>query len=98
MTSTIAIDERKTEDSVLSTEYDLAVRCRSVTQQFGAGDAAVMALRGVDADVRLGELTLLVGPSGCGKTTLISVIAGLLDPTAGEVEVLGEDLTSLRGR
>jgi putative ABC transport system ATP-binding protein len=69
-----------------------------VTKQFGAGDAAVMALRGVDAEVRLGELTLLVGPSGCGKTTLISVIAGLLDPTAGDVEVLGADLTALRGR
>jgi putative ABC transport system ATP-binding protein len=98
MASAIAIDELETEDSVLSTEYDLAVRCRNVTKQFGAGDAAVMALRGVDAEVRLGELTLLVGPSGCGKTTLISVIAGLLDPTAGEVEVLGEDLTTLRGR
>ncbi|HEX4589226.1 MAG TPA: ABC transporter ATP-binding protein [Gemmataceae bacterium] len=72
--------------------------CRGVTKQFGAGEAKVMALRGVDADVRLGELTLLVGPSGCGKTTLISVIAGLLDPTAGDVEVLGEELTSLRGR
>jgi putative ABC transport system ATP-binding protein len=69
-----------------------------VTKQFGTGDAKVMALRGVDADVQLGELTLLVGPSGCGKTTLISVVAGLLDPTAGEVEVLGEDLTALRGR
>jgi putative ABC transport system ATP-binding protein len=69
-----------------------------VTKEFGAGDAKVMALRGVDADVRLGELTLLVGPSGCGKTTLVSVIAGLLDPTAGEVQVLGEDLTTLRGR
>src|SRR5262249_47593205 len=49
-------------------------------------------------DVRLGELTLLVGPSGCGKTTLISVIAGLLNPTAGEVTVLGEDLSTIRGR
>jgi putative ABC transport system ATP-binding protein len=76
----------------------LAVHCQNVTKQFGAGDAAVMALRGVDADVRLGELTLLVGPSGCGKTTLISVIAGLLDPTAGEVEVLGAELARLRGR
>jgi putative ABC transport system ATP-binding protein len=81
-----------------SVESKLAVECRGVTKQFGAGDAAVMALRGVDAEVRLGELTLLVGPSGCGKTTLISVIAGLLDPTAGEVEVLGADLTALRGR
>jgi putative ABC transport system ATP-binding protein len=77
---------------------ELAVRVRGVTKQFGAGEAAVMALRGVYADVRLGELTLLVGPSGCGKTTLISVIGGLLDPTAGEVEVLDEELTALRGR
>jgi putative ABC transport system ATP-binding protein len=82
----------------LAAPNDLAVSCRGVTKQFGAGEAKVMALRGVDADVRLGELTLLVGPSGCGKTTLISVIAGLLDPTAGDVEVLGEELTSLRGR
>jgi putative ABC transport system ATP-binding protein len=77
---------------------ELAVRVHGVTKQFGAGDATVMALRGVNADVHLGELTLLVGPSGCGKTTLISVIAGLLNPTEGEVEVLGEELTELRGR
>jgi putative ABC transport system ATP-binding protein len=40
----------------------------------------------------------LVGPSGCGKTTLISIIAGLLDPTEGNIEVLGEDLRHLAGR
>ncbi len=43
-------------------------------------------------------MTLLVGPSGCGKTTLISIIAGLLDPTAGDVTVLGEPLRQLKGR
>jgi len=80
------------------TAQSLAVSCRHVTKVFGTGDAAVHALRGIDVDVRLGELTLLVGPSGCGKTTLISVVAGLLDPTAGEVEVLGESLTRLRGK
>jgi len=42
-------------------------------------------------------MTLLVGPSGCGKTTLISIMAGLLDPTAGEVSLLGCDLRSLSG-
>ena len=79
--------------------YDegLAVRCRGLTKAFGDGDSKVMALRGVDMDVFSGQMTLLVGPSGCGKTTLISVIAGLLDPTDGEVMVLGEDLRRLRG-
>jgi ABC transporter len=42
-----------------------------------------------------GELSFLVGPSGCGKTTSISVIAGLLDRTAGELEVLGTRLDDL---
>ena len=55
-------------------------------------------LRGVDLEVFPGQMTLLVGESGCGKTTLISIIAGLLDPTAGEVAVLGQNLRRLRGR
>jgi len=97
--SMLVTDKPRAHHSLLTAQRSpLAVECRGVTKQFGVGDATVMALRGVDAEVRLGELTLLVGPSGCGKTTLISVIAGLLDPTAGEVEVLGEDLTALRGR
>src|SRR6516164_7104104 len=75
-----------------------AVECRGLTKDFGDGDAKVRALRGVDLDVYAGQMTLLVGPSGCGKTTLISIIAGLLDPTAGEVGVMGEDLTALPGR
>jgi putative ABC transport system ATP-binding protein len=87
----------ETKDQGPRTKDGLAVRCHGVTKAFGEGDTQVMALRGIDADVNFGELTLLVGPSGCGKTTLISVVAGLLDPTAGTVEVLGEDLTAMRG-
>ena len=52
-----------------------------MTKEFGSGETRDLALRGVDLDVAYGEMTLLVGPSGCGKTTLISIIAGLLDPT-----------------
>jgi putative ABC transport system ATP-binding protein len=72
--------------------------CRALTKEFGDGDSRVLALRGVDLDVFPGQMTLLVGPSGCGKTTLISIIAGLLDATEGEVHVLGKDLRQLKGR
>jgi putative ABC transport system ATP-binding protein len=75
----------------------MAVVCRHVTKAFGQGDTRTLALRGVDLEVRPGELTLLVGPSGCGKTTLISIIAGLLRPTDGAVEVLGRDLLDMPG-
>ena len=74
-----------------------AVSCRHVTKEFGAGDNRALVLRGVDFDVRFGEMTLLVGPSGCGKTTLLSVIAGLLDATGGEISVLGQDMATLSG-
>jgi putative ABC transport system ATP-binding protein len=57
-----------------------------------------MALRGIDLDVRKGELMMLVGPSGCGKTTLISVVAGILDQDTGDCRVLGEILISLTPR
>jgi putative ABC transport system ATP-binding protein len=77
---------------------ELAVHVRGVTKDFGQGEGRVRALRGVDLDAVAGQLTLLVGPSGCGKTTLISILAGLLDPTEGEVTVLGEDLRRLGGR
>ena len=77
---------------------DAAVALGGVTKDFGAGDARVQALRGINLDIPSGEMTLLVGPSGCGKTTLISLIAGLLEPTAGEVVVLGANLTRMSDR
>jgi len=73
----------------------LAVRCRGVTKDFGSDGALTRALRGVDLDVAYGEMLMLVGPSGCGKTTLVSIVAGTLEPTAGDVVVLGNDLVAL---
>jgi putative ABC transport system ATP-binding protein len=66
----------------------IAISCRGVHKHFGDG-TRVQALRGVDFEAQLGELTFIVGPSGCGKTTLLSVITGLLDPSEGEVELFG---------
>lgn len=74
-----------------------AVRCTQLTKEFGRGDTRITALNQVTCDIQPGEMTLLVGPSGCGKTTLISIIAGLLNPTSGEVAVFGQRLDQLRG-
>jgi putative ABC transport system ATP-binding protein len=76
-------------------DSSIGVACRGVRKVFGRGEAQVEALRGVDVEMRYGELSFLVGPSGCGKTTLISIIAGLLDRTAGELSVLGTKVDDL---
>jgi putative ABC transport system ATP-binding protein len=83
---------------VIRASASTAASCKAVTKEFGANGTKTFALRGVDLNVQDGQLTLLVGPSGCGKTTLISIVAGLLNPTSGSVAVLGTDLSKLSGR
>jgi putative ABC transport system ATP-binding protein len=80
------------------TSGELAVRLRGVTKSFGAGEAKVLALRGVDLDVRTNELLIVAGPSGCGKTTAISIIAAIMKPDGGSVEVFGTELGAIRER
>jgi putative ABC transport system ATP-binding protein len=72
-----------------------AVYCKGVIKTYVTGSTKVLALRGIDLDVRLGELLMLVGPSGCGKTTLISVIAGILDHDEGECLVFQQDVRAM---
>jgi len=81
----------ETVDRDTGEQFDIAVRCRSVTKRYGQGASQVTALRGIDLDVKTDELLMLVGPSGCGKTTLISVVAGILDQNEGECAVFGND-------
>ena len=63
----------------------VAVSVRGICKTYGD----VEALRDLTLDFPRGHLTSLLGPSGCGKTTLLKIIAGLLEPTSGEVEVNG---------
>jgi putative ABC transport system ATP-binding protein len=74
----------------MNVQTDFAITCRNVTKDFGAGDTRVQVLRGINFDARQGDLTFLVGPSG--KTTLLCVIAGLLNSTAGDVRLFGEEI------
>ncbi len=62
-----------------------AVRCRALHKRYGD----VVAVAGLDLEVRRGECFGLLGPNGAGKTTTIEILEGLLEPDAGEVEVLG---------
>jgi NitT/TauT family transport system ATP-binding protein len=66
-----------------------AIEVQAVTQVFRRGEIETRALNRVDLTVGAGEFISVVGPSGCGKSTLMRIIAGLLEPTAGEV-VIGQ--------
>lgn len=72
-----------------------AIICQNVTKSYGAKDNVTLALRGVDLEVKPGELFMLVGPSGCGKTTLISVIAGILNHDEGKCLIFSHDLDGM---
>jgi NitT/TauT family transport system ATP-binding protein len=69
-----------------SSASESVVQVRGIHKVYGGG---VEALRDVDLEFSRGALTSLLGPSGCGKTTLLKIIAGLLEPTSGEVLVNG---------
>jgi NitT/TauT family transport system ATP-binding protein len=68
------------------------IRLHAVEQRFGTGDTAVQALAGLDLDLAPGEFVSVVGQSGCGKSTLLRLIAGLLEPSAGQIERDGQPL------
>ncbi len=72
-----------------------AIRITGVAKDFPVGDGKIRVLHGIDVAIRSGELTYLVGESGSGKTTLISIIAGILFPSEGSVEVFGTDIYGL---
>jgi putative ABC transport system ATP-binding protein len=67
---------------------------RGLTKVYGAGEAEVHALAGVDLDLYAGELVVLLGPSGSGKTTLLNNLGGLDVPTSGELRYRDLDLTA----
>src|SRR3954471_1783957 len=75
----------------LDSSQQVVVRLDDVHKEYG--DAK--ALDGVCLEIRAGEAVAVMGPSGCGKSTLLNMIAGLDRPTAGTVEVHGQDLGAL---
>ena len=70
------------------------VRLDGLQKRYGEGEAAVLALRGVDLTVTEGELVVLLGPSGSGKSTLLNILGGLDRPTAGHAWFRDLDLAN----
>jgi len=68
---------------------------RGLRKDYGADEVCVHALRGVDLQVRKGELLAIMGPSGSGKSTLLHILGGVETPTTGQVLLEGVDLATL---
>ena len=74
---------------------NLMIWARGVNKTYSTGAVQVHALRGVDLDVRQGEMVAVMGPSGCGKTTLLNCLSGLDEVDSGEIRVENTELHSL---
>lgn len=72
-----------------------ALRATNVIKRYGEGATAVVAVNEVSFTIERGEFVALVGPSGSGKTSMLAMLAGLLNPTEGVIEIAGEPLSSM---
>ncbi|MBV9803570.1 MAG: ABC transporter ATP-binding protein [Solirubrobacterales bacterium] len=88
-------DTEVTANAPTATLDGAVVQARDLRRQYGEGETAVHALRGVSLDVARGNLVAVMGPSGSGKSTLMHTLAGLDRPTGGTVTIAGTEITGL---
>ena len=72
-----------------------AIACNQVWKLYQVGEDPIEAVRGITFQIAKGESIAIMGPSGCGKTTLLNLLSGIDDPTAGVVEVNGMPLQGI---
>ncbi|HIL65919.1 MAG: macrolide ABC transporter ATP-binding protein [Methanobacteriota archaeon] len=70
----------------------VALECKGLWKLYEMGEETVQAVRGIDLQINQGEMVAIMGPSGCGKTTLLNMLSGIDDPSAGQVMVAGKPL------
>ena len=79
----------------MNNAQDIVLACRQLAKTFKEGPSPVEVLKGIDLQVRQGEQLAIIGASGSGKSTLLHLLGGLDTPTAGSIEVAGEDMARL---
>lgn len=77
---------------------DVIIRAQDVKKTYNTGKVLVHALRGVNLEIRRGEMLAVMGPSGSGKTTLLNTLSGLDTIDAGVIEIDGRDLAKMSDR
>ena len=81
----------------MTTQAEIVIRMQDVGQVFTSADGqAVMALQNIDLAVKRHEFIALIGPSGCGKSTILRLLAGLIAPSSGRIEIFNEQVTEPR--
>lgn len=90
----MAVEEPPLTDNTGSVDTAAVPAVRLVDLYRTYGDVA--AVKGISVDIGDGEFFSLIGPSGCGKTTTLRMVAGLVDPSGGRIEVHGRDVTHVK--
>ncbi len=83
-----------------------ALECQGLWKLYEMGEEKIQAVRGINLSIQQGDMIAIMGPSGCGKTTLLNVLSGIDEPSAGQVMISGnplfgisdDDRTNIRAR
>lgn len=91
-------DEKPSDDNVAPHDDEYMIRCENLVKIYKTDEVEVVALQGLDLDVKRGELMAIVGNSGSGKSTLLNMLGGLDKPSAGSLFVDGKNLLKFSDR
>lgn len=80
---------------MMNTEF---IQCKQVVKAYRVANHEIVALRGIDFTMAQGEMVAIIGPSGAGKSSLLNLLGGLDEPTAGQLSVGTQNLLELKGR